>query len=202
MNMLITLGRQLGSGGRQIGQALAEHYGIAFSDKELIRLAAEESGLQPHLFEKSDERTRRRFMGLFPHNSPITCQSLFQLQSDTIRELAEQGSGIFVGRCADYILRTQPCLLRLFVSASEADRIKSIEAQYGEGQQAAKRRMEAADKDRAAYYNFYTTKQWGAAASYDLCINTSLLGVAQTIEHLRRVIDQYYTHTLPHETVS
>lgn len=202
---IINLGRQLGSGGREIGKALATHYQIAFYDKELIRLASEESGVNAEFFEKSDERTRRNICGgIFGMRFPFTgdgnvgqhsyldSDSLFKIQSDVIRHLAAEGSGIFVGRCADYILRDHPRTLSIFISATEEDRLQRISRQYNLNEQKAKSLMEEADRKRADYYNFYSLKKWGHASSYDLCINSSVLGMEQTIEYLCSFIDRRF----------
>ncbi len=149
----ITIGRQLGSGGRLIGKALAEHYSLPFYDKEILLLAARESGLQTKFFEKFDECAKRRFMGLFYVESPIASPAIFKFQSDVIREKAKQG-GVFVGRCADYILRDLPNLLRIFISANEADRIKLITKYNDVTPEVAAKQMLTADSARADYYNF------------------------------------------------
>ena len=136
---VINLGRQLGSGGKEIGEKLAKTFGIAFYDKELIKLASDESGLCKEFFEKADERasqsiigglfgTRFPFIsdGAIPYGSCLSNDSLFKIQSDVIRELAERQSCLFVGRCADYILRDHPRCVNIFVSASKEARIERL----------------------------------------------------------------------------
>ena len=205
-NFVINLGRQLGSGGREIGKALASHYGIAFYDKELINLAAEESGLDVRFFKQNDERNKRSLMGgifgmRFPftldgnlgHGTPLDGDHLFKVQSDAIRKAAGRGSGLFVGRCADYVLRDHPRAVSIFISAHKADRLQRIARQYGiTDLQQAENLMLKADRKRSEYYNFYSLKVWGAAASYDLCINSSVLGVERTVQYLCSFIDQRF----------
>lgn len=194
-HFVVNLGRQLGSGGHEIGERLARRLGIAFFDKELIRLASEASGLGKEFFERADERTSQRlmsgFLGMrFPFISESTlaagnCLSddaLFKVQSDVIRRLAEQQSCLFVGRCADYILRNHPRCVNLFISATPEARVERLCAARGLTPLKAEELMEKADKRRAEYYNFYTFKQWGAAASYHLCIDATVLGVEGTVD--------------------
>lgn len=205
-NFVINLGRQLGSGGRKIGQALATHYGIPFYDKQLITLAAEESGLDVRFFKQNDERNKRSIMGgifgmRFPftvdgnlgHGTPLDGDRLFKVQSDVIRKAAEQGSGLFVGRCADYVLRDHPRAVSIFISANKDDRLRRICKLYDtDDLHKAESIMEKADRKRSEYYNFYSLKTWGAAASYDLCINSSVLGLEETVDFLCTFIDRRF----------
>ncbi|MFA6873538.1 MAG: cytidylate kinase-like family protein [Bacteroidaceae bacterium] len=201
---IINIGRQLGSGGREIGKILAQHYEIAYYDKELIRIAAEESGLSTDFFEKADERNQHSLLGglfsmRFPfvgdngvaHDNYLNNDTLFKIQSDIVRKLATQGSSIFVGRCADYILREEPCCINLFISASTDDRIQRIMHQYEIKEEAkALSMIEEADHKRADYYNFYSLKEWGHSNSYDLCINSSALGIEGTVTFLEDFINK------------
>ena len=163
---VINLGRQLGSGGKEIGEKLAQEFGIAFYDKELIKLASEESGLCKEFFEKADEKasqsiigglfgTRFPFIsdGAIPYGSCLSNDALFKIQSDVIRELAEKQSCLFVGRCADYILRDHPRCVNIFVSASKEARIERLMHIHHISTEAAEELMEKADKKRSAYYN-------------------------------------------------
>ncbi len=201
---VINIGRQLGSGGRGIGQALAERYKIQCYDKELIRIASEKSGLCPELFEKADEKNQRSiisgfFGGIrFPFSADaglgqgyyLNNDTLFKIQSDVIRQLAQKESCVFVGRCADYILRDHPRCVNIFITASDEDRIARIRNYSDVSEEKAISLMEEIDKKRASYYNFYTTKEWGYAASYDLCINSSRLGLTQTIQFIEAFIQK------------
>lgn len=200
---IINIGRQLGSGGREIGKLLASKYGIAYYDKELIRIASEESGLCSDLFEKADEHNRRSIVGgvfgmRFPfvgegtigQGNYLNNDTLFKIQSDVIRKLAQKESCIFIGRCADYILREHPYCINIFISASPEDRVARICKNYEVKEQKAERLMEEADRRRADYYNFYSLKQWGHASSYDLCINSSILGIQETTLFIQQFIEK------------
>lgn len=197
--MIINIGRQLGSGGREIGQKLATHFQLKFFDKELISLAAEKSGINSKLFEGTDERTEifhHTLLGLrmpmwhdgIHISSGLTQEVLFQIQSNVIRQVANEDNCLFVGRCADYILRDFDNCVNIFVCAHEEDRIKRISNNYQVDQKQAFDILRKTDKQRASYYNFYTEKTWGAAASYDLCINSSVLGIENTVNYLVRFI--------------
>ena len=179
---VITIGRQLGSGGRQIGRLIADRLEIDYFDKEILDLAARESGFRPEIFEESDEKNgflRSIFGNIIPFfGSPsekiypdaLSRENLFRLQSDAIRKAAGERSAVFIGRCADYVLREHPRCVNVFLTADTDDRA------------AAERRIESGDRQRAAFYNFYSSGTWGAAATYDLCVNTSLLGMEETAE--------------------
>lgn len=200
-NYVINIGRQLGSGGREVGEKLAKRLGIAFYDKELLKLASEESGLCHECFEKADERASKGFAGMMlgmripfisegtiPLASCLDNDSLFKVQSDVIRQLAEKNSCLFVGRCADYILREHPRCVNIFISASNEDRIERISKKSGVTRQEAIHLMEKADKQRAEYYNFYSNKRWGRAETYHLCINSSQLGIEATVDFIEAFI--------------
>jgi hypothetical protein len=187
----INIGRQLGSGGRQIGEKLSAQLDIAFYDKELIQIASQESGLGKEFFEQADEKTSHSLIGgLFGMRSSLideiysnyylSNETLFQIQSDVIRGLAEKSSCIFIGRCADYVLKDYRRCLNVFISADRNDRIKRISAIQQISENKARDFIEKMDKKRAAYYNYYSNKVWGAAQSYHLCINSSVLGIEET----------------------
>ncbi|MDR2682271.1 MAG: cytidylate kinase-like family protein, partial [Dysgonamonadaceae bacterium] len=186
---IITIGRQLGSGGKQIGEALSQHLGIPCYDKELIQIASRESGLGKEFFEKADEQSSHSFLGnFFGFRSGYTgdcnylCnETLFKIQSDVIKELAEKESCIFVGRCADYILRDHPRCLNVFISARMNDRIERIRAAHPLTEKEAAALIEQTDRKRADYYNYYSNKVWGMATSYDLCINSSVFSMETII---------------------
>ena len=200
---VINLGRQLGSGGKEIGEKLAKELNIAFYDKELIRLASEESGLCKEFFEKADERAQKTFIGtLFgnrvpfvgdgaiPYGSCLNNDSLFKIQSDVIRSLAQSGSCLFVGRCADYILRDHPRQVNVFISASKEARIERIMTKEGITAEEAEEWIEKADKKRSAYYNYYSYNTWGAASTYHLCIDSSVLGIDGTVAFIKDFVSK------------
>lgn len=194
-NFVINIGRQLGSGGRQIGRLLSSRLDMRFYDKELITLASKQSGLAKEVFEKADEKKSFTLTGGFLgiktaildegySNNYLWNEMLFQIQSDVIQELANKQSCIFVGRCADYILRDHPRVLNIFICAEEKDRIGRVADYYNTTEKKALELIEKTDKKRAAYYNYYTNKQWGKAESYHLCINSSVLGIEETTDYI------------------
>lgn len=198
---VINLGRQLGSGGKEIGEKLAKELGIAFYDKELINLASDESGLCKEFFEKADEKASQSLLGglfgarfpfitegTYPYNSYLSNDSLFKIQSDVIRHLAEEKSCLFVGRCADYILRDHPRCVNVFISAAPEARIKRLMETLNVDAEEAEELMEKADKKRSSYYNYYSYKTWGAAATYHLCIDSSVLGIDGTVAFVKNFI--------------
>lgn len=191
-HLIINVGRQLGSGGRIIGNRIAKDLGIKFYDKEILDLAAQESGFDKKFFERNDENKGflktlfSSFSSLGGDNNPyanqLSDESLFKFQSDAIRKAAEKESCVFVGRCADYILRDMPNCINIFVTADMDDRVKRISSLLNISLEEAEKMCNDGDKNRANYYNFYTAKSWGKATSYDLCINSSVLGIDGTIE--------------------
>mgnify|MGYP004630751375 FL=1 len=200
-HFVINLGRQLGSGGKEIGEKLAKEFGIAFYDKELINLASKESGLCKEFFEQADEKASQSLLGglfgtrfpfitegAYPGNSYLSNDSLFKIQSDVIRQLAEKQSCLFVGRCADYILRDHPRCVNVFVSATPEARIARLTKIHNISEEKAEELMEKADKRRSSYYNYYSYKTWGAAATYHLCIDSSVLGIDGTIEFIKNFV--------------
>lgn len=202
---VINIGRQLGSGGKEIGEKLAARLGINFYDKELINLASEESGLCREFFENADEKASQSIIGgLFGMRFPFISEgampganclsndALFKVQSDVIRKLASEKSCIFVGRCADYILREHPRCVNVFISASKQDRITRLCRIHNIDEEAAEVMTEKADKKRSEYYNYYSYKIWGAAATYHLCIDSSSLGIDKTV----RFIEEFVTDKL------
>jgi cytidylate kinase len=203
-NYVVNIGRQPGSGGRQIGQLLAERLAIPFYDKELISLAAKQSGLQEEVFERADEKSRYTLTGgLLGLKGPaldmgfsrnyLWNELLFKIQSDVIRELGYEKSCIFVGRCADYILREHPRALNLFISADLDDRLKRVKEKHKlTTEKKAADLIERMDKRRAGYYNYYTNKKWGAAESYHLCINSSVLGIEGTTDFIEGFVKQKF----------
>ena len=187
--IIICVGRQLGSGGHDIARMLAMDFNAKYYDQELLNLAAKESGFSEKVFEQNDEKKGflKSLLNLqMPHvgggmySSDFSQEKLFQFQSDAIRKAASEGSCVFVGRCADYVLRDFPNVVSVFVSASMRARIDKLLAQQTVTPQQAKRLILQAEHRRAEYYNYYTGKKWGAAESYDLCINSSILGLVET----------------------
>lgn len=189
--IIINIGRQLGAGGLEIGRMLAQEFHAKYYDRELLNLAAEESGFSAEFFKRNDERKGflRSFLSL-PYGNGVgstnfyqnnfSQESLFKFQSDAIRKAADEGSCVFLGRCADYVLRDYPNVVNVFITASLDTRIRVVAETKGISADEAKKIIEQKEKNRAEYYNYYTGKQWGYAASYDLCIDASLLGFEAT----------------------
>ncbi len=200
-NFIINIGRQLGSGGRQIGQLLSERLEIPFYDKELIAIASKQSGLKREVFEEADEKKRFTLTGgMFGlkassldgefSNNYLWNEMLFKIQSDVIRDLANDQSSIFIGRCADYILRDRPNMLNIFICAELSDRIMRVRELFELSEKKAVELIEKTDKKRAGYYNYYSNKQWGVAESYHLCINSSVLGIEATADFIQEFLQQ------------
>ena len=187
---IINIGRQIGSGGLLIAKELARNLGFAFYDKEILNLAAKESGFCERFFEQNDER-KGFLRSLFHVHVPLlgennfyrndfSQESLYQFQSDAIRKTAERSDGVFVGRTADYILRDYRNVVNIFVTADLTDRLRRVGERLRLSEEAARKFIEDKEESRAAYYNYYTGKKWGHASSYDLCVNSSLLGLEGT----------------------
>lgn len=198
----ITIGRQFGSGGRLVGQALARELGIEYYDKALLVEAAKHAGINHELFERKDEKAPSFFSGmmslnmgysaysLYPGTSSISDDALYRTQSDVIRALADRSSCVIVGRSADYALRDRDNVINIFVHAPIEERVRRI-MERGDATTAEQARQlaEKTNKLRAAYYNFYTDKRWGHASSYDLTIDSSRL----SLEDIVALVKQYIT---------
>lgn len=192
--IIINIGRQLGSGGRVIAQKLAQEFDCQFYDKEILNLAAKESGFSEKIFEKNDEHKgflKSLFHMRVPlvsdvnfYKSNISQEGLFQFQSDAIRKAAKKSSCVFVGRCADYILRDMPNVVNIFVTADIDWRAEQVIKRHQCTKEEALKIIHQAESSRASYYNYYTGKRWGDAASYDLCIDSSLLGIDATEQYI------------------
>lgn len=183
---IITIGRQIGAGGLRVANLLSEQLDIPMYDKNLLAEVARESGLSPEVFFPSDERPRKRgFSSLFTgrtvspltesvaHRSYLGDDNLFALQSEVMHKLAAKGSCIFVGRCADYILRDCPNLLNVFITAPLDERTERIAVDHGWTLPVARRFIAQEERRRADYYNYFTFKKWGDSTSYDLCISAA-----------------------------
>ena len=189
-HIIICVGRQVGSGGHDIARMLAMDFNAKYYDRELLNLAAKESGFSEKFFEQHDERRgiMRSLLNLRVapmHDNNIyennfSQESLFKFQSDAIMKAADEGSCVFVGRCADYVLRERKDVVNVFVSASMDFRIQQIMAKRKIDHPAARKFIEQHETTRASFYNYYTGKKWGAAESYDLCIDASVLGIQAT----------------------
>lgn len=193
--LIITIGREYGSGGRQIGKALAEKLGISFYDKEIITLAAKKSGLSDEFIASNEQRTRSGLMhnlaasatyhnGFFSgHYLPLS-ENIFIAQAQVIRDIAAKESAVIVGRCADYILADRENTINVFIHAPIEARVKRIMALHGIDEAAALKEINISDKERGNHYFRYTDLKWGKAQNYHVCINSALMGVEKTVEML------------------
>lgn len=198
-NQIITIGRQFGSGGRQVGQQLAEKLGIPCYDKEVLARAAEHSGLSEKIIKNYDEKPRSIFFssasdsytfGVVGAGADDTIENrAMKATMQALWHIEEEGSCIIIGRAADYFLKHQENLIRVFIYAPMEFRIAEVSRRDGIPEDKARRRILQADKKRAAYYNFYTMKQWGDLQSYDICINSAMRGVEGTADILWRLVE-------------
>lgn len=203
MRSIITIGRQFGTGGHEIGQKLAAKLGIKCYDKELIKRAAQESGLCPEILENNDERPTNSFLYnlvMDTYSFGITNSSyvdmplshkVFLAQFDAIKKIADEGPCVIVGRCADYALTDYKHVLNLFIYGEFDKRIERIVTKYSVSEKEARDMIIKKDKQRASYYNYYSTKKWGKAETYDLCVDSTVLGRDGTVELLYQFIMDY-----------
>jgi len=197
--MVITVGRQYGSGGREIGTMLAQQMGIAYYDDLLLKEAAKESGLCEELFRSFDERPKSFLysIAMDPYSlsmSHISAkgsleQQVYLATYDAIKKLADKGPCVLIGRCADYALKDRDDVINVFITAPLENRIKRVAQRNNIGEDEAKDRIKKTDKSRASYYNYYSSKEWGDAKSYDLCVDSSLLGIEGTVELLKKMVE-------------
>lgn len=195
--VIVTIGRQFGSGGHEIGEKLAKKLGIKFYDKELIKLIAKQSGLCEKVLESYDEKPTNSLlysivMDIYPsamYTGPTIDQQIYQANYDTIKKLSSE-SCVIVGRCADYILRDCPEMVSVFVHANADFRAARIAEEYQLPDAKVRDMLTKTDKKRASYYNFQSEKKWGMAASYNLCLESSSIGIEGSVE----VIESYIRH--------
>ena len=198
-NTIITIGREYGSAGREIGRRIAEDFGIKLYDKEMLARAAKESGICEEIFESHDEKPTNSFLyslvmdtysmgysGNTYTDMPIN-HKVFLAQFDAIKKIADEGPCILVGRCADYALESYKNVVSVFIHADLDARIRRIARLYDLTDAKAKDRILKTDKQRSSYYNYYTNKKWSNADSYELCLNSAELG----IEGTAKAIEQY-----------
>lgn len=202
MKTIITIGRQYGSGGREIGKKLAEKLGIPYFDKELLARVAQESGFCEEMIRNHDERPTNSFLYnvvmdtySFGYNTafvdmPIS-QKVFLAQFDTVKKIANEGSCVIVGRCADYALSDYPNCLNLFIYGKEEAKAKRISERQNVSLAEAKDMCVKRDKQRQSYYNYYSNKKWGRADSYDLCIDSGKLGIDGTVDFIIDFIKRF-----------
>ncbi len=196
--VIVTIGRQYGSGGHAIGARLGELLGIPCYDRELIQLSSEKSGIEAGTLALHDERTSSASLFKIPEKgNRITDQgtpivdTLFLAQSQVIRELAQKGSCVIIGRCADYVLQDQAELFSVFVSAPVETRVARIAERNHMSESDAEMAVRKVDKQRRTYYEFYTDKEWGAAESYKLTVDSSQFGIEGTARMLEEIVRQF-----------
>ena len=197
---VITIGREFGSGGHEIGMKLAERLGIKCYDKELLELAAKESGLCEDLFASQDEKPTNSFLYSLVMDTyslgytssymdmPIN-HKVFLAQFDAIKKIADEGPCILVGRCADYALEEYDNVLSIFIHADLDARVRRIARIYDLTDAKAKELIVKTDKKRSSYYNYYSNKRWGDVNSYDMCLNSSMLGIEGTAEAIEKLVE-------------
>ena len=203
MDTIITIGRQFGSAGREIGEKVAEYFNIPCYDKELLTRAAKESGFCEEMIQNHDERPTNSFLYnlvmdtySFGYNAssfvdmPIS-HKVFLAQFDTIKKIASEGPCVIVGRCADYALSDFKNSIHLCIYGNEDTKVKRIMEKYNLTEAKAKDMIIKKDKQRQSYYNYYSSKKWGRADSYDLCINSSVLGVEGTVKLIIQYIEDF-----------
>ena len=190
---VITISREFGSGGRTVGKQLAEKLGIPCYDREIIEKVAEESGYDKQYIEETGEYTKggilntifqSRSYGYSPSNEDI----IWKIQAELIRKLAREGPCVIVGRCADYILKDDPEVLRVFIHASMEFRAKRIVEEYGEREDSPQKRLRDKDKQRTAYYDYYTDMRFGDGRNYHLCLDSGELGIDKCVDILAGVV--------------
>lgn len=201
---IITISREFGTGARLVGREVAAMLGFGYYDRALIEMAAERSGLSEDFIERTEEKASNSFLynlataayiasdlGM-QYSVPVNDRA-FMVQSDVIREIAQTSDGVIVGRCADYVLKEHPMLLRVFLYAAKEDRLRRIIEDYGQDPKTAESTLNKIDKGRANYHKFYTGTQWRSLDNYDLCINTSATGVQGAVEIIRAAAIQKFS---------
>lgn len=202
MRSVITIGREFGSGGREIGGKIAEKYGIPMYDKELLEHAAKDSGICEELFHKHDENCTNSFlyslvMGTYPMTSdgrlnpdmPLN-HRIFLAQFETIKKLAESPC-VIVGRCADYVLQEHTNLISVFVTGDMPEKKRRIGERYDIEKQKLEDFIRKTDKRRANYYEYYSDRKWGRSANYDIAVNSSKVGIDGAVDIICRYIELY-----------
>lgn len=199
-NVVITIARQYGSGGRTVGEMLAKNLNIRYYDKELLKLASDESGINEQLFETADEQlkntqlfriAKKIYQGelIPPESDEFTSNdNLFNYQAKIIKELAEEESCVIIGRCADYILKDHKNVVKVFIHAPENFCIAEASKKLGLPLKEINKYIARTDKRKADYYRYYTGREWIDARNYDLCLDSSKLGFERCMEEIKAYI--------------
>ena len=209
MKTIITIGRQFGSGGKEIGIRVAKELGIPFYDKELLQEAAKKSGLCEKIFENFDERPKSLLYSIAMDSYMFSLpgagvgdsleQQVYLATFNTIRRLAGEGPCVIIGRCADYALSENPDRLSLFIHAPIEARVERVVRRQKVSLEEARKLIAKTDKRRASYYEYYTSKKWGAVDSYDFCLNSNYLGLGRTVELILTMV-AHKEHPIPSPT--
>jgi len=198
---VITIARGYGSGGRTIGKMLAKELDIPYYDRELLRLASDDSGINEDLFAKADEKLKKSLLYKVASNiykgeliAPdsddfVSNDNLFNYQAKIVKELAETESCVIVGRCADFVLKDDTNAVRLFVHAPLEDCINTLKEMTGKNEKEIEKQIASIDKHRAEYYKYYTGREWKDAKNYDLCLNSHLLGFEKCVEIVKAYLN-------------
>ena len=203
-NVVITIARHFGSGGKTVGKMLSEDLGIGFYEHEIIEMASEDSGIAEELFNQADEKLKRTplFFGkahgeykgklIAPGSDEfVSDHNLFNYQAKVIKELAAQESCVIIGRCADYVLRDDPDVIKLYFCAPKKDCVARVMNQNGLSEKEAERRIEKIDKYRAEYYRYYTGRDWNDARNYNFCLDTTSMSYEKLVEVVKNFIQIY-----------
>lgn len=205
MKTVITIARSYGSGGKTLGKLLADKMGINCYDREIIRMASDSSGINEELFGRVDEKLKKSPLfgivrsnpykgdGVIPPESSnfVSDDNLFNYQAQVIKELAEKESCIIIGRCADYVLKDNPNVIRLYLYAPLEDCVKRVMAQNSITEKDTIKKIETIDKYRSDYYKYYTGKEWNDARNYDFCLNTTSMSYEKLIQVVENIISMY-----------
>lgn len=195
-NRVITITRQYGSGGREVGQKLADAMGVEFYDNKLLEVAAGNSGIHKSHFEENDEKRSNSFLYLlsttYGQGGVPFDDALFFAQLEAIRKIASEQSCVIIGRCADYALRDFTKVLNVFISAPLDLRVKRAIEVYDIAEKHAEDYVKRIDKQRTSYYNYYTDKRWGQPQNYQICLDSSALGIDGTVAMLKQFADEFY----------
>ena len=189
---IITISREFGSGGRTIGKAVARKLGIPCYDAELITEMAKQSGFAEDYVREAGEYAPGGLLNsMFTSRAggPTNEDILWQIQCNMVAQLAKKGPCVIVGRCGDYILRDRPDVLKVFVHADMAFRAKRIVEVYGQREESPEQRLKDKDKRRSTYYRFYTGRKWGQLDTYDLMLNSGVLGIEKRTELICTIFD-------------
>ena len=195
-NRVITITRQYGSGGREIGQKLADAMGVEFFDNKLLEVAAGNSGIHKSHFEQNDEKRSNSFLYLlstaYAQGGVPFDDALFFAQLEAIQKIASEQSCVIMGRCADYALRDFSEILNVFISAPLEVRVKRAQEVYGIAEKHAADYVKRIDKQRTSYYNYYTDKRWGQPQNYHICVDSSALGIDGSVALIKQFADSFY----------